>query len=405
MKSLIFFIWLLWSPIFTVKLQKGETIQIKPAVGLKITQETSPMQLSSQESDHFTIIGKTTGFKDSTKLYLHNPPVGSVRINLDSTYVINNSFTFKGTVSEPLPLDIHTGYTGWKGYPPENFYRILLFVNNSTIYLNDEIGNLKFARISGSELQNDNNEYNEMCKTILLSRDSMNRLITKLDPSDTQKRNILRKEIQENHEAEQQISKDFIRAHPKSIISVLLLNIYKSSWGNVETKDLFYSLVPQIQNTTDGKSVKKYIKLQYSVDVGDSFVDIELQNLKGEFVKLSSLKGKYVLLEFWAAWCGPCRSEHPGLLKLYNQYKEKGFEIYAVSLDDKKENWQQAVKDDKINWITVSDLKGATNSEAAMIYEVTGIPKNYLIDRKGKIIVRDIRGEKLAGKLKKNFKD
>jgi thiol-disulfide isomerase/thioredoxin len=363
-----------------------------------------PIQSFSQGSDQFTIIGKTTGFKDSTKLYLNNPYAGSVRINLDSTYVINNSFTFKGlTQSEPFQLSIHTGYTGWYGQPPESFYRMIFWVNNSTIYINDEIGNLKFARISGSELQNDDNTLKEMDNPIISAFDSINKAIMKLSPADSIKRKILRKEAQQNYEASQQISIDFIKTHPKSIISAYNLNVYKSLWGRDKVKDLFNLLDSQIQNTTHGKSVREYIKRQYAIDIGNNFVDIDLQNLKGEFVKLSSLKGKYILLDFWASWCGPCRSENEGLLKLYNQYKKKGFEIYAVSLDDKKESWQQAVKDDKICWITVSDLKGSTKSEAAMIYEVAGIPKNYLIDKEGKIIAQDIRGEVLSKKLSEIF--
>ena len=359
-----------------------------------------PMQSFSQEDNKFTIIGKTTGFKDSTKLYLNDPYAGSTRINLDSTYVINNSFTFKGqTKAEPFQLSIHTGYTGWYGQPPESFYRMIFWVNNSTIYINDEIGNLKYAKISGSELQNDDYKLKEMDKSFLSTYDSINKEILKLSPADSVKRKILRKEFQQNYEASQQISIDFIKTHPKSIISAYNLNVYKSLWGREKAKDLFNLLDPQIQNTSYGKSVKEFIKLRYAIDIGDNFVDIDLQNLKGEFVKLSSLKGKYILLDFWASWCGPCRSENEGLLKLYNQYRKKGFEIYAVSLDDKKESWQQAVKDDKISWITVSDLKGSTKSEAAMIYEIAGIPKNYLIDKEGKIIAQDIRGEVLSKKM------
>ena len=362
------------------------------------------MQLFSQVNDHFTIIGKTVGFKDSTRLYLKDSKSGSLLDNMDSTYVINNSFTFKGSVSEPKQLMIHTGYTGSENESPESFHYVLFFVSNSTIYLNDEIGNLTFAKFSGSELQNDNNDLIEMYKPFLLKMDSLNSLVMKLTPSDSLTLNILQKESQKSYEAQQQANFDFIKSHPKSIISAVSLNVYKESYGKEKTKLLFNLLDPKIQNTSDGKSVQEFINLQYVKDFGD-LVDIELPNLNGELVKLSSLKGKYILLEFWASWCGPCRGEHPGLLKVYNLYKEKGFEIYAVSLDDKKESWQDAVKDDKITWITVSDLKGSDNSKVAMIYEVTGIPKNYLIDREGKIIAQDIRGEKLTSRLKEIFSD
>jgi peroxiredoxin len=391
------------NPIFILKLRYGKIIQSNPvgAKAMKFSQGSS--KSLSQDGGQFTIIGRTKGFQDSTMLYLKKAESGSLKDNLDSTLVINNSFTFKGIVSEPCPYFIHTGYTGWEGQPPENFYRVTFFINNSTIYLNDKIGNLKYSKISGSQLQNDNNEFNEMNNTNDATRDSINMVFMKLTPSDSIERKILVERSRKNYQAGIQISMDFIKTHPSSLISVWLLNIYKTSWGREKTKLLFNAFESQIQNTSYGKLVSEYIKQKEVVRVGDHFVDIELKNLNGVIIKLSSLEGKYILLDFWSAYCGPCRKEHPDLLKLYNQYRKKGFEIYAVSLDEKKESWKQAVLDDKINWITVSDLKGATACEAAMIYGVSGIPKSYLIDREGKIIAEDIRGEYLAKKLKEIF--
>jgi peroxiredoxin len=391
------------NPIFIIKLRFGKFIQSKPVGAGAPKFSHSYSNSLPQVKDQFTIIGKTKGFRDSSILYLKKAESGSLRDNLDSTFVINNSFIFKGTISEPCPYFIHTGYTGWTGQPPESFHSISFFVNSSTIYLNDEIGNLKYARISGSELQNDENKLKEMYNPIISAFDSINKAIMKLSPTDSIKRKILRKEFQQKYEAAQQISIDFIKTHPKSIISAYDLNVYKSLWGREKARDLFNILEPQIQNTTYGKSVKEYINLKYAIDIGDYFVDIELKNLNGDLVKLSSLRGKYILLEFWSSYCGPCRTENVALLKLYDQYKKKGFEIYGVNLDEKKESWQLAVKDDKISWITVSDLKGSTRSEAAMIYEVSGIPKNYLIDKEGKIIAQDIRGEVLSRKLSEIF--
>jgi thiol-disulfide isomerase/thioredoxin len=362
-----------------------------------------PQLLScSRVSDHFTIIGKTTGFRDSTRLYLQDSKSTSLLDNIDSTYIINNSFTFKGSVSEPKLLIIHTGYTGWQNQPPESFYMVSFFVSNSTIYLNDDIGNLKFSKFSGSELQNDNTDLIQMNKPFILKLDSINKGMMKLNPSDSLMYKILQKEFQKAYEANQQSTVVFIEKHPKSILSAVNLNIFKELYGKEKTKYLYNLLDPKIRNFKDSKSIEDYIQLQYTKNFGD-LVDIELPNLKGELIKLSSLKGKYILLEFWASSCGPCRAENPELLKLYNLYKEKGFEIYAVSLDEDKERWQEAVKDDKISWITVSDLKGSSNSKVAMTYEVTGIPKNYLIDREGKIIAQDIRGDKLTLKLKDIF--
>ncbi|MDX9697864.1 MAG: TlpA disulfide reductase family protein [Bacteroidales bacterium] len=371
------------SPVFNLVMRK----QISPNV--------KPMTSSAQEG-HFKIIGETKGFKDSSILYL-NKLSGSFKDNIDSAYVIHNTFTFNGSVIEPQRFIIHTGYTGWD-YPfPEDFRQMILYVSNTSIYLEDTVGDLKFATLSGSELQNDWSDLREKLKRYLIIGDSINRL-----PRSSPRRLVLQMEMQKQIEASILIFQNFIKTHPKSFISIDILNRNKVLWGIEKTKELFGPLYPQIKNTTPGKFVQEYININ-TTPINKAFIDLELSNLNGELVKLSSLKGKYILLDFWASWCGPCRAEHPQLLKLYNQFKEKGFEIYAVSLDTKKDVWQKTVKDDKITWITVSDLKGSANSKAAMLYEVTAIPRNFLIDREGRIIAEDLRGEDLAIKLNEIF--
>ena len=387
--------------ILKIQLQPGKKIQSTPVGGIKISQRSSENYSPLNES--FTIIGRTTGFRDSTRLYLKKAESGSFQINQDSSYVINNSFTFKGKVNDPQKYIIHTGSTGWQGQPPADFYYVTFYVDNSTIYITDDIGNLKFAKFTGSELQNDFNELNVSRYPIVFAFDSINNALRNLPRTESVLRGYLQEELQKYMEAYEQVFLDFIKTHPKSILSADCLNGYKTSWGRVITKDLFNSLDPKVQNSNFGKFIKEYIEIQDNYGFTE-FIDLELKNLNGDFIKLSSLKGKYILLEFWSSWCGPCRAENPRLLKVYNQYKEKGFEIYAVSLDDKKESWQNTVKDDKITWITVSDLKGPTNSKAAMLYEVSAIPRNFLIDREGKIIATDLRGEDLAEKLGEIFR-
>lgn len=126
--------------------------------------------------------------------------------------------------------------------------------------------------------------------------------------------------------------------------------------------------------------------------------DIELQSPEGEVVKLSSLRGKIVLIDFWASWCGPCRRENPNVVKLYNRYKDKGFEIYGVSLDNNAEKWKAAIAKDGLTWYHVSDLKG-WKSSAAQLYRVNAIPQTFLIDKEGKIIKAGLRGAALEQAL------
>ena len=128
--------------------------------------------------------------------------------------------------------------------------------------------------------------------------------------------------------------------------------------------------------------------------VGADAYDFEQNDVNGKPVKLSDFKGKYVLIDFWASWCKPCRQENPNVVKAYQAYKDKNFEILGVSLDSDKNNWLKAIKDDGLTWTNVSDLKGWKN-EVGELYAIKAVPTNYLISPEGKIIAKDLRGADL----------
>ena len=131
---------------------------------------------------------------------------------------------------------------------------------------------------------------------------------------------------------------------------------------------------------------------------GKKAPEIALPNPQGDTVRLSSLEGNVVLVDFWASWCGPCRKESPNLVKTYSKYKDEGFEIYSVSLDRSRKNWVKAIEDDHLDWTHVSDLK-YWNSLVVDLYGFSGIPHTVLLDEQGRVIAKNLRGEALGEKL------
>lgn len=166
--------------------------------------------------------------------------------------------------------------------------------------------------------------------------------------------------------------------------------------------ELVAELNESYPNTVSIMQMKQQLDEMRALSVGQVAPDIELPNPDGQLVKLSDLRGKYVLIDFWAAWCKPCRQENPNVVRLYNQYKDKGFEVFGVSLDRTKEDWVKAIADDQLTWTHVSDLK-YFNSVAAELYQIEAIPATYMIDPDGKIIAKDLRGPSLENKLAELF--
>jgi peroxiredoxin len=160
----------------------------------------------------------------------------------------------------------------------------------------------------------------------------------------------------------------------------------KKEWPDYSESKNFVALVEKLKTTS----------------IGQVAPEIALPNPEGQVVKLSSMRGKYVLVDFWAKWCGPCRQENPNVVRVYNKYKDKGFTVFGVSLDRSKDDWLKAIKEDNLTWTHVSDLK-FWQSEAAKIYSISAIPFSLLLDPNGVIIAKNLRGQALEDKLAEIF--
>jgi len=194
-------------------------------------------------------------------------------------------------------------------------------------------------------------------------------------------------------------AKNFVFANRNNIIAAYFSLVYLNEPGKEDfMKSVYDTLTPAVKKSFFGTKMSEMISSMSKTSIGVVAPDFTQNDPSGNPVSLSSLRGQYVLVDFWASWCQPCRQENPNIVNAYNTYKDKGFTILGVSLDQDSTAWKKAIADDKLTWNHVSDLKYWDNA-AAKTYGIRSIPASFLLDKEGKIIAKDLRGEALAAKL------
>ena len=325
----------------------------------------------------------------------------NTKLNAQKIEVLDGRFSIKGMIDEPVPafLSLAEDYKKIGTKPKE-------FILDKGIISIEITSDLASAVVKGSKAQDDLFQYNIEQNPYSAKINEINIEAQRLSSSGISADSIgqlFRIPFRDANRALTDFQLKFIQKNSSAFISLLLIpNIARSTNNYIEADSLLASLQDNIESSATAKTIREYIISQKKTSVGALAPDFRLADTAGKKIALSALKGKYVLLDFWAAWCGPCRQENPNVVQAFKTYKNDGFTVLGVSLDKEKKSWLKAIHDDNLQWQHVSDLKFWA-SEAAILYGITSIPRNFLLDPRGKIIGRDLRGQDLLDKLEELF--
>jgi peroxiredoxin len=278
--------------------------------------------------------------------------------------------------------------------------RTSFYLENSDILITGNLDSLYKAKISGSKTQD---EYKSLIDSNKPLSDIYSKIITKFQAAsqsgDVQNVAILQREADSVQTEMLNLQKKFVKSHPASYVTPSIISSLSYDMDADEIESLVNGLDSTLVSLPEIKSLKERVAVMKTVAVGQKAPDFTMNDVNGNPVTLfSKIGSKLLMIDFWAAWCNPCRQENPNVVKIYSEYHKKGFEILGVSLDNSKEAWVKAIADDKLTWTHVSDLKRGENA-AAKLYSVNSIPSNFLLDENGKIIARNLRGEELYNKV------
>ena len=361
-----------------------------------------PLMAFAQEPQPFLIKSKIGNLNAPARAYLIYQ-LGANR-EIDSAIITNGSFTFKGQIINPSAAVIVIDRNGvGLNSLDTSADNLNLYVDKGEFEINSKDSIAK-AVITGSKINDDNKKLLAQLKPLIEQAKKIKEEEDKASPAQqntAEFHNAMQAKHKELQVEQKATLKIFILSNPDSYLSLLALySVAGPSPDPSEVDPLYNSLSDRLKATETAKVLKKSLDGLRNTAIGVTAPDFTQNDVNGAPVKLSSFRGKYVLLDFWASWCGPCRQENPNVVKAYKKYKDKNFTILSVSLDKAtgKADWLAAIQNDGLSWTQVSDLK-FWNNEVASLYSITSIPANFLIDPNGKIIARDLRGDDLQNKL------
>ncbi len=350
----------------------------------------------NNSADSYTINGTIQGFEDGTKVYINEQgEQGFVKI--DSTEIKGGTFEFKGSATEPDIKFLELGTT--------QEYVVPFILENGEIKVTYDKAKPEDSKVVGTK----NNDYlaaynTEAFKLQKAARDfqeqNNEKMMQAQQTQDMATMESLMAEYNKFGEEIKKQNKDYVSKNKDAYISLLLLEQLTASQAitSEEFKTYYDALDSTLKTTKKGKELAEKLATMEKVAVGKMAPDFSAPNPEGKMVSLKESLGKVTIIDFWAAWCGPCRQENPNIVALYNKYKDQGLAIIGVSLDKDAEAWKKAIADDNLTWTQVSNIKH-WQDPIAKEYNVQSIPAMFVLDASGKIVAKDLRGAELDAKI------
>ncbi|MDI9861964.1 TlpA disulfide reductase family protein [Flectobacillus roseus] len=340
-------------------------------------------QKQPEQTQRYQISGKIEGLNNRRvflKSYFHEKEI------IDSVFSKDGVFRFQGKMAYPQTVTLYLS-------PMTDERKIVVQAGN--ILVKAKAGDLEHAQIQGSSANDDMDIYQEQIKLGRKFAKGVSAVEADSTLTSLEKQRRIYAIFTKVESFYDSVTTEFVKSHPNSMVSAMVIKSrFIQANQEAKARESFEVLTDVVKKSFYGKMIQSYLFENEKVSVGKIAPAFMIKDVIGNPFQLSSLKGKFVLIDFWASWCGPCRQENPNLVQAYQQFKDKDFEIIGVSIDDNTKSWTKAIEVDSLQWTQVCDGNGM-EGEVAKRYLISSIPTNFLLDKTGKIIAKNLRGEEL----------